>query len=187
VSRIRLGPPHRVRAAMVAGAAVVILAGAGLGYIALGGPADTSRARAPGTAPFGIPTDGRLLRDPALPGAEPVNGSPATTPAPASTAAASSSTTGTGQLPAGTGLPLLPALPAPPDPLHPAPGATAAPTEPAGPATTLPPAPTRPPATRRPLTATLSHVADPVEGGFVGYAGAVRIDNPPVAPRPAGG
>ncbi|MEU8615337.1 hypothetical protein AB0C29_45880, partial [Actinoplanes sp. NPDC048791] len=68
VSHIRHQPRRRSQTAILAAAAVAILAGAGLGYAALGGSADAPRAQAQGTAPSGVPTDGLLPLDPALPG-----------------------------------------------------------------------------------------------------------------------
>ena len=171
VSHIRQQSQRRIRAAVIAGAAMAILAGAGLSYTALGSREDTPRAQAPGIAASGVPTDGSLLLDPALPGAEPVDGL-ITTPATTSGGAVGGGTTGTvGQLP-GTGVPVLPVLPGLPDPRQPAPVATAAPTDPADPAAT------QPPAAPLALAATLGHVADAAEDGFLGYAGTVRIDNP---------
>jgi hypothetical protein len=169
VSHIRQQSQRRIRAAMIAGAAVVILIGAGLGYAGLGGDRDDgSRAQAPGVVASGNPADGELPLDPALPGAEPVTGR--TTPPGTTTTEAA--VAGTDQVPGGTMPPVLPVLPDAPDPQQPAPIATEAPAEPDGPATTEPPA--APPA----LAAAFSHVADAVEDGLLGYAGTVRITNP---------
>ena len=165
VSHIRQQPRRRTRAAMLGGTAAVILGGVFLGYAAFGGPDDRARAQSPGAIASAVPADGSLPLDPALPGAEPLTGR-TTTPAAASTGAAGR--TGT-PVPDTTKLPLLPGLP---DSARPVPVSTEAP--PAAPATTAPPAPVAP----LPLAATLSHVVDTSEDGFLGYAGTVRIANP---------
>jgi hypothetical protein len=159
---------------MIAGAAAAIVAGAGLGYAGLGGPDDAPGAQAPAVAASGVPGDGSLLVDPALPGAEPIAGR-TTAPAATSTAAAGGDTPGAvpppGAVP-GPGATDLPGPPALPGPRRPGPVATAAPTGPA------PTEPVRAPVAPLPLAATFSHVAGAAEDGFLGYAGTVRIENP---------
>ncbi|MFI7544201.1 cellulose binding domain-containing protein [Actinoplanes sp. NPDC049599] len=171
VSHIRQQSQRRIRAAMIAGAALVIVAGAGLAYAGLRGPHDASRARATGAVASGSPAEGSLPLDPALPGADPVTGR--TTPATTSAVLPAGGSTGTtDQLPGGKAPPAPPVPPGRPGPVPPAPVATSVPTDPGDPATT------EPPAAPLPLAATFSHVADAAGDGFLGYAGTVRITNP---------
>jgi hypothetical protein len=176
VSHIRQPPRRRIRAGMIAGAAAVIVAGAGLAYAGLGGPDDAPRAHAPAVAASGVPGDGSLPFDPALPGAEPVAGR--TAPAATSTGAPGGDSPGAVPFPGAVpppGTPQLPGPPASPGRRRPEPVATAAPTGPGGPAPTEP---VRAPVAPLPLAATFSHVADAAADGFLGYAGTVRIENP---------
>jgi hypothetical protein len=168
VSHIRQQPQRRTRIAILVAAAVAILAGAGLGYAALGGSADTPRTQAQGSAPSNVPTDGLLPLDPALPGSEPVA---ARTTDPTTTSTTTTATT-SGTSETDRPLPDAVTLPGAPDPWNPPPTATAAPTEPAATQPAVAPAPPLP------LTATISHVADTAEDGLLGYAGTVRIENP---------
>ncbi|WP_433720146.1 cellulose binding domain-containing protein [Actinoplanes sp. CA-051413] len=166
VSHIRQQPRRRTQTAILAAAAVAILAGAGLGYAALGGSADAPRTRAQGTAPSDVPTDGLPPLDPALPGSEPVA---ARTTGPTATSNTTAATT-TGTSETDRPLPDAVTLPGVPDPWNPPPAATAAPTEPAATQPAVAPP--------LPLIATISHVVDPAEDGLLGYAGTVRIENP---------
>lgn len=168
VSHIRQ-QPRRTRTLILAAAAVAILAGAGLGYAALGGSADTPRAQAQGSAPSIVPTDGLLPLDAPLPGSEPVD---ARTTDPASTRTTTTVATKSGTSGTERTQPDGVTLPGAPEPGNPPPAATAAPTEPAATEPAVAPAPPLP------LTATISHVADPAEDGLQGYAGTVRIENP---------
>ncbi|GAA3917530.1 cellulose binding domain-containing protein [Actinoplanes auranticolor] len=164
VSHIRQQSQRRIRFAIIAAAAVVILAGFGLGYAALSGPAGSPRAQAPAAGPTPGPTGGLLPLEPALPGVEPVAERP-TDPAATSTSTVAVRATRA----AGTAGPLPDAVTLP-GPGNPPPAATAAPTEPVMTQPVVAPP--------LPLTATISYVTDTAEDGLLGYAGTVRIENP---------
>ncbi|GAA3334996.1 hypothetical protein GCM10020358_01520 [Amorphoplanes nipponensis] len=171
VSHIRQRPRRPGRAMMIAGAAVVILAGAGLGYAGLGHPSGGARAQAPRLAVSALPTEDAPVLDPGLLGAEPVAGR-TTGPAPTSTGAAGSGTGRPARSRPGSGK--SPSRPGPPVPPVAQPGDRATPPAP-GPATTEPVVAPAPPL---PLTAVLRHAEEAAADGFLGYAATIRLENP---------
>jgi len=161
---------HRHRAAVIACGVLAVLAGVGLGYVGLVGGSPPARAGAPAAKTSGGPAEGLLQLGPALPGIDPVTGA-ATTAAVSATPVAGK-TSGAGLAGATPGRTTSPALPDVIVPTYPLPGAPeeAPTTDPVSADPTSAPA--------LPLTATLTHVADLTDAGFLGYAGTVRIDNP---------
>ena len=161
---------RRTRAAVIACAALAVLVGVGLGYVGLAEGSPSARAGAPAAGTSGGPGEGPRQLDPAVPGVDPVTG--AVTTAAVGATPVAGKTSGAGLADATPGGTTSPARPGVIVPTYVLPGVpeSAPTTDPVSADPTSDPA--------LPLTATLTHVADLTDEGFLGYAGTVRIDNP---------